>query len=164
MTELVLDPRTRLLDGGRTLLGGDPWRVLRLTDGGEAVLRELLDGGEAVRRDIQVLKRAFTEDPFMFYGEHYKVPPRSLVPKPLQTPHPPLYLAATSPELHKLAGDLGVGVYSWSNFMGWDALAELVAAFRKRVRRNQGARRARQPGRRRADPGLLRRNRRDRRK
>ncbi len=42
---VVLDPRTRVLDGGRTLLGGDPWRVLRLTGDGVAVLRELLAGG-----------------------------------------------------------------------------------------------------------------------
>jgi alkanesulfonate monooxygenase SsuD/methylene tetrahydromethanopterin reductase-like flavin-dependent oxidoreductase (luciferase family) len=86
---------------------------------------------EEVNEGIQILKKAFTEDPFMFYGEHYKIPPRSLVPKPLQSPHPPLYVAATSPESHKMAGDLGVGVYSWSNFMGWDALAESAAAFRK---------------------------------
>jgi alkanesulfonate monooxygenase SsuD/methylene tetrahydromethanopterin reductase-like flavin-dependent oxidoreductase (luciferase family) len=84
-----------------------------------------------VNEGIQVLKKAFTEDPFMFYGEHYRIPPRSLVPKPLQTPHPPIYIAATSPESHRMAGDLGVGVYSWSNFMGWDALAESIAAFRK---------------------------------
>jgi alkanesulfonate monooxygenase SsuD/methylene tetrahydromethanopterin reductase-like flavin-dependent oxidoreductase (luciferase family) len=86
---------------------------------------------EEVNEGIQILKKAFTEDPFMFYGEHYKIPPRSLVPKPLQSPHPPLYVAATSPDSHKMAGDLGVGVYSWSNFMGWDALAESVTAFRK---------------------------------
>jgi alkanesulfonate monooxygenase SsuD/methylene tetrahydromethanopterin reductase-like flavin-dependent oxidoreductase (luciferase family) len=66
----------------------------------------------------------------MFYGEHYKIPPRSLVPKPLQSPHPPIYVAATSVESHRMAGNLGVGVYSWSNFMGWDALSDSVSAFR----------------------------------
>jgi alkanesulfonate monooxygenase SsuD/methylene tetrahydromethanopterin reductase-like flavin-dependent oxidoreductase (luciferase family) len=86
---------------------------------------------DEVNEGIQILKKAFNEDPFMFYGEHYKIPPRSLVPKPLQSPHPPLYVAATSSESHRMAGDLGVGVYSWSNFMGWDALAESVAVFRK---------------------------------
>ncbi|MGE0096472.1 MAG: LLM class flavin-dependent oxidoreductase [Alphaproteobacteria bacterium] len=86
---------------------------------------------DEVNEGLQILKKAFTEDPFMFYGEHYKIPPRSLVPKPLQNPHPPLYVAATSAESHKMAGDLGVGVYSWSNFMGWDALAESVGAFKK---------------------------------
>ena len=86
---------------------------------------------DEVNEGIQVLKKAFTEDPFMFYGTHYKIPPRVLVPKPIQTPHPPIYLAATSAESHRLAGSLGVGVYSWSNFMGWEALAESVAEFRK---------------------------------
>jgi alkanesulfonate monooxygenase SsuD/methylene tetrahydromethanopterin reductase-like flavin-dependent oxidoreductase (luciferase family) len=56
-----------------------------------------------------------------------------LVPKPIQTPYPPIYLAATSVESHRLAGSLGVGVYSWSNFMGWEALAESVAEFRKAI-------------------------------
>jgi GT2 family glycosyltransferase len=41
-TRLVLDPRVRVLGSGRTLLGGDPWRVLRLTEGGAEVLRKLL--------------------------------------------------------------------------------------------------------------------------
>jgi alkanesulfonate monooxygenase SsuD/methylene tetrahydromethanopterin reductase-like flavin-dependent oxidoreductase (luciferase family) len=36
---------------------------------------------------IKVLKAAFTQDPFMFYCEHYKIPPRSLVPKPVQDTH-----------------------------------------------------------------------------
>ena len=84
-----------------------------------------------VNEGIQILQKAFTEDPFMFYGEHYKIPPRSLVPKPIQTPYPPLYIAATSPESHIMAAELGVGVYSWSNFMGYDALAESVTAFHK---------------------------------
>jgi len=92
---------------------------------------DLATNREEVNEGIQVLKKAFTEDPFMFYGEHYKIPPRSLVPKPIQTPYPPMYLAATSLDSHVMAGNLGVGVYSWSNFMGWDALAESVAVFRK---------------------------------
>ena len=79
---------------------------------------------------IQVIKKAFTDDPFMFYGEHFKIPPRSLVPKPLQQPHPPMFTAATSPDSHRLAAELGIGVMSWSNFLGWDYLAESVATYR----------------------------------
>lgn len=82
---------------------------------------------------IQVLKKAFTEDPFMYYGEHYKIPPRSLVPKPVQSPHPPLYTAATSRASHEIAGQMGIGIYSWSNYLGWDALSESIAAYRTAV-------------------------------
>jgi alkanesulfonate monooxygenase SsuD/methylene tetrahydromethanopterin reductase-like flavin-dependent oxidoreductase (luciferase family) len=82
---------------------------------------------------IKVIKAAFTQDPFMFYGEHYKIPPRSLVPKPVQDPHPPIYTAATSPESHEVAAELGIGVYSWSNFFGWESLEKSISAYRKRI-------------------------------
>ncbi|MGH6953222.1 MAG: LLM class flavin-dependent oxidoreductase [Alphaproteobacteria bacterium] len=82
---------------------------------------------------LQILKKAFTEDTFMFYGEHYKIPPRALVPKPVQRPHPPLFSAATSAESHRIAGELGIGVISWSNFLGWDALAESIASYKAAV-------------------------------
>lgn len=82
---------------------------------------------------IQVLQKAFTEDPFMYYGEHYKIPPRSLVPKPVQQPHPPIYTAATSPASHEIAGQLGIGVYSWSNYLGWDKLGKSISTFRETV-------------------------------
>ena len=86
---------------------------------------------DEVHEGIQVLKKAFTEDPFMFYGEHYQVPPRSLIPKPIQSPHPPMYKAATCPESHTMAAGLGIGVFSWSNYMGYEPLAESIAAYNK---------------------------------
>ena len=119
-----------ILSNGRIELGvgrGNTTLALR------AFEVDLEKNRDEVNEGIQILKKAFTEDPFMFYGEHYKIPPRSLVPKPLQSPHPPIAVAATSAESHRMAGNLGVGVYSWSNFMGWDALAELVSAFRAAI-------------------------------
>lgn len=124
-----------ILSNGRIELGvgrGNTTLALR------AFEVDLEKNREEVSEGIQVLKKAFTEDPFMFYGEHYKIPPRSLVPKPLQTPHPPIYVAATSADSHRMAGALGVGVYSWSNFMGWDALAESVSEFRTAVAETKG--------------------------
>src|SRR5437867_646226 len=79
---------------------------------------------------MEVLVKAFTEDPFVHYGEHYKIPPRSLVPKPLQKPHPPLFGAATSLEAHQLCGKLGIGVLSWSSFLGWETLKQGFDAYR----------------------------------
>ena len=88
---------------------------------------------------IKVIKAAFTQDPFMFYGEHYKIPPRSLVPKPIQDPHPPLYTAATSEESHVLAGQLGIGVYTWSSFLGWPTVEKCVEAYRKSVEQTRAS-------------------------
>jgi alkanesulfonate monooxygenase SsuD/methylene tetrahydromethanopterin reductase-like flavin-dependent oxidoreductase (luciferase family) len=88
--------------------------------------------GKAVE-GIQVLKKAFTQDPFMHYGEHYKIPPRSLVPKTLQKPYPPIFMAASSPDSHVSAGDLGIGVLSLSNFQGWKYLQDNVASYKKQI-------------------------------
>ena len=35
---------------------------------------------------VDLLRTSFLEDPFTFVGNYYKVPPRSLVPKPVQYP------------------------------------------------------------------------------
>jgi alkanesulfonate monooxygenase SsuD/methylene tetrahydromethanopterin reductase-like flavin-dependent oxidoreductase (luciferase family) len=80
---------------------------------------------------MQVILKAFTEDPFSFKGEHYDIPPRSLVPKTIQKPYPPLYAAATSEEAHRLCGQLGIGVISYSNFLGWDVLERNIGQFRQ---------------------------------
>lgn len=69
---------------------------------------------------VELLRQAFLKDPFHFAGEHYKVPPRSLTPKPVQWPHPPISVAATSPQTHKEAAEKGIGVISSSSFMGFE--------------------------------------------
>jgi len=80
---------------------------------------------------LEVLIKAFTQDPFMHYGEHYKIPPRALVPKCIQKPHPPLSAAATSPDSHEQMGKLGIGIMSWSSFLGFEELQTNMAAFDK---------------------------------
>ncbi len=125
-----------VLSGGRIELGvgrGNTTLALRAYEVDlEKHRGEWLEG-------IKILKAAFTQDPFMFYGEHYKIPPRSLVPKPVQYPCPPIYSAATSAESHMLAAELGIGVYSWSNFFGWDSLEKSIAAYRNRVAQTKAA-------------------------
>lgn len=69
---------------------------------------------------VDLLRTAFLNDPFHFEGEHYRVPPRSLTPRPVQYPHPPISVAATSPDTHRQAGEKGIGVISSSSFMGFD--------------------------------------------
>ena len=92
------------------------------------------------REGMEILMKAFTEDPFMYYGEHFKIPPRSLVPKTIQKPYPPLSTAATSPDSHEACGDMGIGVMSWSSYLGWEELDKNLKAFEK------GQKRARKAG------------------
>jgi len=44
-----------------------------------------------------------------FEGEHFSMPARNVIPKPLQKPHPPLWVAASRRETTMVAARLGMG-------------------------------------------------------
>ncbi len=44
-----------------------------------------------------MLKTIWTTDPVEFRGRYYRVPRSVIQPKPVQKPHPPIYLAAYAP-------------------------------------------------------------------
>src|SRR5580704_7474292 len=55
------------------------------------------------------------ERPFAGHdGATLKIPPRNLVPKPLQRPHPPLWVACSRRETIHLAATKGIGALSFS--------------------------------------------------
>ena len=64
---------------------------------------------------IDVVTRMFVEEPFAGHeGEAINVPPRNVVPKPLQKPHPPLWVACSRRETIHLAAQKGIGALSFS--------------------------------------------------
>jgi alkanesulfonate monooxygenase SsuD/methylene tetrahydromethanopterin reductase-like flavin-dependent oxidoreductase (luciferase family) len=60
---------------------------------------------------VEILKRAWTEDSFSFEGRYYRFKDLSVVPKPLQKPHPPLYTGGTSLATYEMAGTRGWGMF-----------------------------------------------------
>ena len=101
-----------LLSDGRVELGT-----------GEASSAAELDGflvDRATKRDqwaegIEVLARMMVEEPFAGHeGEHFSMPVRNVVPKPLQKPHPPLWVACSRHETIHLAAQKGIGALSFS--------------------------------------------------
>jgi probable F420-dependent oxidoreductase len=61
---------------------------------------------------IEVIRGAWTKDDFSFEGRHYKVKNVRLMPRPVQAPHPPLWIGAGAPKAIERAGRMGC------NFMG----------------------------------------------
>src|SRR5215813_10821683 len=49
-----------------------------------------------------------------FEGKYIKAPSRNVVPKPLQQPHPPLWLACSRRETIHLAAKLGLGALTFA--------------------------------------------------
>ena len=57
----------------------------------------------------------FVEEPFAGYdGRFLQMPPRNVVPKPMQKPHPPLWVACSRPDTIHLAATKGIGALSFS--------------------------------------------------
>ncbi|HEY3190581.1 MAG TPA: LLM class flavin-dependent oxidoreductase, partial [Solirubrobacteraceae bacterium] len=64
---------------------------------------------------LDVVARMMVERPFAgFNGRYVSMPPRNVVPKPLQKPHPPLWVACSRRETIRLAAEKGVGALSFS--------------------------------------------------
>ena len=64
---------------------------------------------------LDVVTRMFVEEPFAGVdGRFVTMPPRNVVPKPLQKPHPPLWVACSRRETIRLAAEKGIGALSFS--------------------------------------------------
>ncbi len=56
---------------------------------------------------IAVIRGMWTQDPFSYQGKHYNLKNISMVPKPPQTPHPPMWIGASQPKAVERAARLG---------------------------------------------------------
>jgi alkanesulfonate monooxygenase SsuD/methylene tetrahydromethanopterin reductase-like flavin-dependent oxidoreductase (luciferase family) len=64
---------------------------------------------------LDAVTRMFVERPFAGYdGSYLQMPVRNVVPKPLQRPHPPLWVACSRYETIHLAATKGMGALSFS--------------------------------------------------
>ena len=82
------------------------------------------------QESLEMIPRMWTEDPFSHTGRFVSVPPRSIIPKPLQQPHPPIWMAATSPQSWEIAGRNGIGILGLTLFVSVPQLADRVRAYR----------------------------------
>jgi alkanesulfonate monooxygenase SsuD/methylene tetrahydromethanopterin reductase-like flavin-dependent oxidoreductase (luciferase family) len=64
---------------------------------------------------LDAVTRMMVEEPFAGHqGAYLEMPPRNVVPKPLQKPHPPLWVACSRRETIHLAATKGIGALSFS--------------------------------------------------
>lgn len=79
---------------------------------------------------IEILLRAWTQEQFSFEGKFYRMKDVSVVPRPLQKPHPPLYTGGTSDVTYQMAGERGWGVFV-PPLLPWKVLEAPLAIYKK---------------------------------
>src|SRR6201982_2257226 len=80
---------------------------------------------------LQILKKAWTEDPFSYSGKYYKFENVRLTPKPYQKPWPEIRIAANSPDTFPAIGKLGHGVFVAVRLGTLSELAPNIRAYRE---------------------------------
>ncbi len=101
-----------LISGGRVEFGtGEGSSQIEL--GGFGVEREVKRA--QWEESLDVITRMLVEDPFAGYdGRWTSMPPRNVIPKPSQRPHPPLWVACSRRETILTAAERGLGALSFS--------------------------------------------------
>ncbi len=75
------------------------------------------EGREVGREALEAVMKMFESDAFPGYqGKRFNLPARHVVPRPIQRPHPPLWVAATNFETYQHAGRQGMGVIGVTRF------------------------------------------------
>jgi len=87
-----------ILSRGRLRVGfGIGWSP----DEYEAAAAPWQDRGKRADESIEVLKKIWTTDPVEFEGKYYRIAKSFIGPKPVQKPHPLIYMAAFTPSAMK---------------------------------------------------------------
>jgi alkanesulfonate monooxygenase SsuD/methylene tetrahydromethanopterin reductase-like flavin-dependent oxidoreductase (luciferase family) len=106
-----------LISGGRVELGmGEAAGPAELHPFGIRVRDKRERWEEAVKAIVPM----FTRDNWEFHGQYYDFPARNVIPKPLQQPHPPLWVACSNIQTIANAGEWGMGALGFS-FVSPDA-------------------------------------------
>ena len=79
--------------------------------------------------NLDAVTRMMVEEPFAGWDSTWlQVPPRNVVPKPRQKPHPPLWVACSQPSTIQLAASKGIGALSFA-FLDPSQAKEIVDGY-----------------------------------
>ena len=83
---------------------------------------------------IRAIPKMWTQDLFSWDGEYFQVPERCILPKPVQKPHPPLWVTTSNPSTVEIAGRMGLGVAMF-NFSDPELLRPAVEGYKEAIQK-----------------------------
>jgi luciferase family oxidoreductase group 1 len=114
-----------LLSHGRVELGvGEGSTVTEL----HPFDRRFRDKREVWEDALRCLVPMFTSEAYEYHGTHFDFPLRNVLPKPLQQPHPPLWVACSQLDTIEMAGRRGLGALGFQ-FVSAEAAQAWVHAY-----------------------------------
>ena len=85
---------------------------------------------------LEIIRLAWTQERFSYHGAFYDIDNITVVPKPVQRPHPPIRVAVHTAESFTHIGDLGLPIYSGTTTTALPQLREFTALYRERLKVN----------------------------
>ncbi len=120
-----------VLSNGRVLVGvGAGWSRDEFEAAGTPFERRGARCDEFLRAMIEL----WTKDPVKFDGEFYHIPESKVGPKPVQRPHPPIYVAGFGQYTFDRAAKFGNG-WNPAGIMSFEGLEGMINQFRKTAER-----------------------------
>jgi alkanesulfonate monooxygenase SsuD/methylene tetrahydromethanopterin reductase-like flavin-dependent oxidoreductase (luciferase family) len=92
------------------------------------------DSREMWEESLTMIPKIWESDTFEWEGKFWNVPPRQVMPKPYQKPHPPIWVAALQPATYEIAAEKGIGVMA----LGVNAPSVLephIKAYRENIKK-----------------------------
>ncbi len=106
-----------LLSGGRVEFGmGEGSSITEL----HPFDRRFRDKREVWEDAVKAILPMFTSEAWEYHGKYFDFPLRNVLPKPLQKPHPPLWVACSQLDTIEMAGTRGIGALGFQ-FVSADA-------------------------------------------
>ena len=125
-----------ILSGGRLEFGlGRGYQPKEFTGLGASMERTR----ERFDESLEIIRRAWTDERVTFEGEFFTVRDLTVLPKPIQRPHPPLWTAAVSPDTYKLAARRGLRLLTSPSFTPFDILRKNYDAYHAEWQAAHGA-------------------------
>lgn len=86
---------------------------------------------------IEFCRQAWINDALTFRGKYFAVENISVIPKPVQKPHPPIRLAANSPDTFAFAGEHGYPIFAGGPVNPIPILGERLTIYRDAVAKSR---------------------------
>ena len=101
----------------------------------------MAEGRQLFNEHLEIMLKAWTTEGFSYHGTYHHLDNVTIVPRPLQQPHPPIRMAATSPETFPLVAERGFKLFAAMRNSSIPALAPNIRAYREALQAYGQARR-----------------------